>query len=42
MSEKKFFKPEFEIINFNDEDIIFTSGPDGQVDSVDIDGMPEF
>ena len=40
MNEKKFLKPEIEIINFNDEDVIFTSGPDGQIASVDIDGMP--
>ena len=40
MNEKKFLKPEIEIINFDDKDVIFTSGPDGQIAEVDIDGMP--
>lgn len=42
MSEKKFLIPKAEIINFNNDDVIFTSGPDGQVDEVDIDDIPVF
>lgn len=42
MNKKKFLIPEAEIINLNDKDIIFTSGPDGQVDEVDIEDMPIF
>ncbi len=38
MEEKKFLMPEAEIVSFNKEDIIATS--DGQIASIDIDGMP--
>lgn len=40
MIDKKFLKPHAEIINFVDNEIIVTSGPDGQVDEVDINGIP--
>ena len=42
MNEKKFLIPEAEIVNFSNDDVIFTSGPDGQIAEVDIDGMPTF
>ena len=32
MEEKKFLKPEAEVIEFNDSDIIVTSGDIGDVD----------
>ena len=38
MNEKKFLKPEAEIIDFSNEDIITES--DGQVDSLNINDIP--
>ena len=38
MNEKKFLKPQVEIINFVNEDIITES--DGQIASLDINGLP--
>ena len=38
MNEKKFLKPEAEIIDFSNEDIITES--DGQIDSLNINSIP--
>lgn len=37
MDEKKFLKPEAEIVDFANEDIITDSG---EIDSVDVDSIP--